>query len=42
VAGIGDEELVLDPATPADKQAPLKLTHEEEIMKLAAWLNAVK
>jgi hypothetical protein len=42
VAGIGDEELVLDPATPADKQAPLKLTHEEKIMKLAAWLNAVK
>jgi hypothetical protein len=42
VAGIGDEELVLDPATPADKQAPLKLTHEEKIMKLAAWLNSVK
>lgn len=42
VMGIGDEELVLDPATPAEKQAPLKLTHEEKIAKLASWLNATK
>ncbi|MDP9033346.1 MAG: hypothetical protein M3O50_00940 [Myxococcota bacterium] len=40
VAGIGDEELVLDPSTPADKQAPLKLTKDEKQQKLGAWLAA--
>jgi hypothetical protein len=39
VAGVGDEELVLDPATPSEKLAPLKLTKEEKIQKLAAWLK---
>ncbi len=39
VAGIGDEELVLDPATPTGKQAPLKLTRDEKLAKLAAWLK---
>ena len=39
VAAVGDEELVLDPATPTDKQAPLKLTRDEKIQKLAAWLK---
>ena len=38
VAAVGDEELVLDPATPSDKQAPLKLTREEKVQKLAEWL----
>jgi hypothetical protein len=38
VAGVGDEELVLDPATPSEKLAPLKLTREEKTQKLAAWL----
>jgi hypothetical protein len=42
VAGIGDEELVLDPTTPADKQAPLRLTRDEKIAKLVAWLAGVK
>ena len=42
VVGIGDEELVLDPTTPADKQAPLRLTREEKMGKLAAWLAGVK
>ena len=40
VAAVGDEELVLDPATPSDKQAPLKLTHDEKLAKLTAWLTA--
>ena len=39
VAAVGDEELVLDPATPSDKLAPLKLTRDEKIQKLAAWLK---
>jgi hypothetical protein len=38
VAAIGDEELVLDPTTPNDKQAPLKLTRDEKIAALSAWL----
>jgi len=42
VAAIGDEELVLDPGTPTDKQAPLKLTRDEKLAKLAAWLNGAK
>jgi len=42
VGAVGDEELVLDPATPTEKLAPLKLTKEEKIAKLAAWLSAVK
>jgi hypothetical protein len=40
VAAIGDEELVLDPSTPTDKLAPLKLTKEEKIQKLSEWLSA--
>jgi hypothetical protein len=39
VAAVGDEELVLDPSTPSDKQAPLKLTRDEKIAKLAAILK---
>jgi hypothetical protein len=39
VAGVGDEELVLDPSTPADKQAARKLTKSQKIAKLAAWLK---
>jgi hypothetical protein len=39
VAGVGDEELVLDPSTPSDKLAHLKLTKDEKIQKLAAWLK---
>jgi hypothetical protein len=39
VAGIGDEELVLDPATPSDKLAPLKLTRDEKIQRLSSWLK---
>ena len=42
VAGIGDEELVLDPTTPAEKQAPLRLTRDEKMAKLVAWLAGVK
>ncbi|MGH7297031.1 MAG: DUF6599 family protein, partial [Polyangiaceae bacterium] len=39
VAAVGDEELVLDPSTPSDKQAPLKLTRDEKIQKLGAILR---
>ncbi len=39
VAAVGDEELVLDPSVPTDKQAPLKLTKEEKLQKLLAWLK---
>ncbi|MGH7269130.1 MAG: DUF6599 family protein, partial [Polyangiaceae bacterium] len=39
IAAVGDEELVLDPTMPADKQAPLKLTKDEKLAKLAAWLS---
>jgi hypothetical protein len=42
VAAVGDEELVLDPAIPTDKQAPLKLTKDEKVAKLVAWLGTVK
>jgi hypothetical protein len=37
---VGDEELLLDPSTPAEKLAALKLTKDEKIQKLAAWLAA--
>jgi hypothetical protein len=40
VAAVADEELVLDPTTPSDKLAPLRLTRDEKIAKLAGWLNA--
>jgi hypothetical protein len=39
VAAVGDEELVLDPSTPTDKQAPLKLTKDEKLQKLSEWLS---
>jgi hypothetical protein len=39
VAAVGDEELVLDPATPTEKLAPLRLTKDEKLAKLAAWLR---
>jgi hypothetical protein len=42
VAAIGDEELVLDPATPSDKLAPLRLTRDEKLAKLGEWLNGAK
>jgi hypothetical protein len=42
VAAVGDEELVLDPSTPKEKLAPLKLTRDEKLIKLAAWLNGAK
>ena len=33
--GVGDEEMVLDPATPSDKLAPLKLTKDEKAAEAA-------
>jgi hypothetical protein len=42
VAAVGDEELVLDPSTPSDKLAPLKLTRDEKMAKLAALLSGAK
>jgi uncharacterized protein DUF6599 len=42
VAAIGDEELVLDPSMSKDKLAPLKLTKEEKLEKLSAWLATAK
>ena len=39
VAGVGDEELVLDPKTPNEALAPLKLTREEKLARLAGWLK---
>jgi hypothetical protein len=39
VMGVGDEELVLDPATPTDKLAARKLTREEKVVKLGSWLG---
>jgi hypothetical protein len=39
VAAVGDEELVLDPTTPSGALAPLKLTRDEKIAKLALWLR---
>jgi hypothetical protein len=39
VAAVGDEELVLDASAPAEKQAALKLTRDEKVAKLAAWLK---
>lgn len=42
VAAIGDEELVLDPTVPKDKLAPLKLTKDEKLEKLTAWLATAK
>ncbi len=40
VLAVGDEELVLDPSLPAEKLTSLKLTKDEKIQKLAAWLAA--
>jgi hypothetical protein len=40
VFAVSDEELVLDPTAPAEKTAPLKLTKDEKMQKLAAWLAA--
>jgi hypothetical protein len=42
VVAIGDEELVLEPGMPNDKQAPLKLTKDEKILKLSEWLASAK
>ncbi len=39
VMGVGDEELVLDPAIPTDKLAARKLTREEKVVKLGSWLG---
>jgi hypothetical protein len=39
VAAVGDEELVLDPSTPSDKLAPLKLTKDEKVQTLSAFLH---
>jgi len=41
VAAVGDEELVLDPGTPSDKLAPRKLTKDEKLQKLGAWLASL-
>jgi hypothetical protein len=38
ILAVGDEELVLEPGMPNDKMAPLKLTRDEKIQKLSAWL----
>ena len=40
VTAIGDEELVLDPSMPKEKLAPLKLTKDEKLEKLTAWLSS--
>jgi len=42
VLAVSDEELVLDSSAPADKQAPLKLTKDEKVQKLASWLASSK
>jgi hypothetical protein len=42
VAAVGDEELVLDPSTPNDKQASLKLTRDEKLARLTSWLERAK
>ena len=39
VAAVGDEELVLDPNMPTDKQAAFKLTHDDKLQRLAAILK---
>jgi len=39
VAAVGDEELVLDPKTPSEALAPLRLSRDEKLAKLAAWLK---
>src|SRR5579859_5123714 len=39
VVGVGDEELVLDPATPTEKLVPLKLTRQEKLSRLYALLK---
>ena len=39
VAAVGDEELVLDPGTPNEKQTSLKMTHDEKLARLTAWLD---
>jgi hypothetical protein len=39
VYGVGDEELVLDPAVPTDKLASRKLTRDEKVAKLGAWIR---
>ena len=40
IAGIGDEELVLKSGEAPEKQAALKLTKDEKLAKLRAWLAA--
>jgi hypothetical protein len=42
VYGVGDEELVLDPGVPTDKLAARKLTRDEKVAKLAAWLSPAR
>jgi hypothetical protein len=42
VLAVGDEELVLDPALPADKTSGLVLTRDEKVQKLAAWLATIR
>ena len=42
VVAVGDEELVLDPHGSIEKLAPLKLTRDEKMQKLAGWLAAAK
>ncbi|MGO9837493.1 MAG: DUF6599 family protein [Polyangiaceae bacterium] len=39
VAAVGDEELVLDPATPSVALLPLKLTRDEKLAKLTSLLK---
>ncbi len=38
VFAVGDEELVLDPGTPTEKLAALRLTRDEKLAKLTTWL----
>jgi hypothetical protein len=42
VAAVGDEELVLDPGTPREELAARKLTKDEKLQKLAAWVATAK
>jgi len=42
VFAIGDEELVLEPGMPSDKQASRKLTKDEKLQKLTTWLTTTR
>jgi hypothetical protein len=39
IAAVGDEELVLDPTTPNEARAALRLTRDEKLGKLVSLLK---